>query len=133
MYMYIYVCIHDTCMYVCIYDRVSPLKITRLWPCSHIYMYFMQLNYTQVIKTEGKKAKKPFKGVVITSNQVLGGLKMVTILDKNVVEIYTPVQNLSILLPTFYQENQTPEGPAAGAIRTLKMSSFPARSDFAGA
>lgn len=85
----------------------------------------MQLNYTKVIKTQGKKAKKPYKGVVITSNQVLGSLKMVTILDKNVVDIYTPVQNLSILLPTFYQENQTPEGPAAGAIRTLENVFFP--------
>lgn len=29
---------------------------------------------------EVKKAKKPFKGAVITRNQILGGLKMVTIL-----------------------------------------------------
>lgn len=51
---------------------------------------------------------------------------MVTMLDKNVVEIYSPVQTFSISLPAFYQENQTPEGPAAGP---WKMSSFPALSD----
>ena len=49
--------------------------------------FLMKLTLIRAIKTEGKKAKNPFKGAVSTRYQILGGLEVVTVLDKNVVEL----------------------------------------------
>lgn len=45
-----------------------------------LFIYLIHVTDTKVMKIEGKEAKRPFKGDVITRNQILGGLKMVTIL-----------------------------------------------------
>lgn len=46
-----------------------------------------ETDFSQGYKT-GKGSKDPFNGAVSIRNQILGGLKVVIILDKNVIELF---------------------------------------------